>query len=117
MKNRQIKKRHEINTLVDFEYEITFDDVIDIIASCDYNEKSKIRNIIGNDYDDIDFDEVYSIVNNFTFNTEEREEIKKIINDEVKISLYDDLKNRLMKVAFEKYDLEELQKRLEIKNY
>jgi hypothetical protein len=117
MKTKTFISKQEINTTALVEVKITFNDIVDIISSCDYIEKSEIRNIIGNDYDDLDFDEVYSIVNNFNFSKHELEEMKNIIYGEVDKSLYDDLKNKVMKVALEKYDLDELQRRLDIKYY
>jgi ribosome-interacting GTPase 1 len=126
MKTKTFISKHELfNASVDIECNITFNDVIDIIESCDYSEKSEIRKIIDNNYDDIDFDEVYSIVNNFNFSKHELKEMKNILfddietplYDDIETSLYDELKNRIMIAALKKYDLEELQKRLDIKYY
>lgn len=81
-------KRKTIYTeqYVDCEYDIDFADVLELIESCDDVEISQIRNIIGSGI------------------------------SESKSNLYDDQKIALLKVAMQKYNLEELETKLNIKS-
>jgi hypothetical protein len=73
---------------VDCEYDVDFNDLLELIESCDDDEKAEIRRLIGI---------------NFNFNI-------KVEN------LYDVQKQKLLEVAFEKYNLDELMEKLQIKN-
>ena len=78
------RKTLYVDQYVECEYDIQFQDIIDVIQDC---------------------------------NDEEIEEIKKITNGEDLFkNLYDKQKFDLLKVAMKKYNLDELQQRLDIKN-
>lgn len=70
---------------VDVDCDIEFDDLLELVESCDEYEKEEIRELIGSD------DSLYA--NN----------------------LYDEMKVKLLKEAFNKFSLEELQEKLGIK--
>jgi hypothetical protein len=74
------------NIDVDCEYDIDFNDLLQLVESCNKKELEKIRELTDNNSD---------------INTN---------------NLYDENKLRVLKVAFDKYTLEELQKILNIKN-
>lgn len=71
---------------VDVDCDIEFDDLLELIESCDEYEKEEIREIIGSSDDSL-------YANN----------------------LYDEMKVKLLKEAFNKFSLEELQEKLGIK--
>ena len=73
---------------VEAEYDITFNDLLELIGNCTESELKIIRNSINY------FDTKHKEVDN----------------------LYDENKLRVLKVAFEKYTLDELQEKLNIKN-
>ena len=73
---------------VEAEYDITFNDMLDLIGSCTESELKIIRDSI-NYFDD---------------------KLKEVDN------LYDENKLRVLNVAFGKYTLDELQEKLNIKN-
>jgi hypothetical protein len=85
----RIKKELYINDYVsfDFDYEIDFHQILDLISSCSLDEKEEIISEIGLE------DDSFFVVNN----------------------LYDEQKVKLLKEAFNKYSLEELQNRLNLK--
>ena len=78
---------------VDTEYDMDFDDLIDLIISCDDSEKTEILELVGSTNDS-----------------------KIKCNDsEIKCeTLYDEQKLKVLTIAFNRYDLEELQKMLNI---
>ena len=69
---------------IDTEYEMTFNDLLELIDTCDKYELDEIRNLIG--YTDI-------------------------INVD---NLYDEMKLKVLKVAFDKFNLDELKSKLDI---
>jgi hypothetical protein len=72
---------------VDCEYDVDFNDIMELIESCDENELREIREFVGSS-----------------------EGIKTN-------NLMEEQKLALLKVAFEKYNLDQLQERLDIKPY
>ena len=74
---------------VDVDYDIEFEDLLEIIESCDEEELNEIRDLIGEQSDNSGFDAH---------------------------NLYDESKLKILKVAFKKYELDELMKRLDINN-
>lgn len=72
---------------IDCEYDIDFEDLLELIESCDSEESSEIRKLIGSDMNDVHIS-----------------------------NLYDEQKLEILKVAFNKYNLEQLQEKLNIKN-
>jgi hypothetical protein len=64
-------------------YDVNFNDILDLIVSCDDYEKQQIRVAIG--------------------------EQQKIF------TLYDEEKTKILKIAFEKYSIDQLMEKLEIK--
>jgi len=81
-------KRKTLSTTVDVDvdYQIRFEDLLEIIESCNEKELNEIRDLI----------------------TDES-------NSGFKVStLYDEHKLKVLKVAFKKYDIDELMKRLDI---
>lgn len=107
---RSLKKQVDIN--------ITFDDILDGIRTCDEYECDQIRNIIGNDYD-VSWRDVLTEIECASYY--QIEEIKKMLHIDEDIfkaeNLYDELKVRLLKEAYNKYNLEELTDKLKINNY
>jgi DNA-directed RNA polymerase specialized sigma24 family protein len=77
-----------VNQDIDCEYDIEFDDILDLIESCDEDELQEIRDVIGVK------DEVI-----------------------IRKSLDDEQKSELLAAAFKKYSYQELQERLDIKMY
>lgn len=77
-----------VNQDVECEYDIEFDDIIELIESCDEDELQEIRDAVGVK------DEVI-----------------------VSKNLLDEQKSELLAAAFKKYTYEELQERLDIKIY
>lgn len=75
---------------VETEYDIYFEDLLELIEDCDDSEKNKILETIG-----------------FKFTKDD--EIISASN------LYDEEKVKLLKCAFKKYDIDELMSRLDIK--
>lgn len=73
---------------IDTEFNLQFDDILDLIDDLTDIEIEKLRNIL----------QVH-------------------VDDKQEESLYDNLKFRLMTAALKKYDLDELQSRLDIKHY
>ena len=72
---------------VECEYDVDFNDLMDLIESCDENELRQIRKIVG-------------------------------AEDTIKAgNLMDQQKIQLLKVALEKYNLDQLQEKLDIKPY
>ena len=69
---------------IDTEYEMTFNDLLELIDTCDKYELDEIRNLIG--YTDI-------------------------INVD---NLYDEMKLKVLKVAFDKFNLDKLKSKLDI---
>ena len=74
---------------VDVDYDIEFEDLLEIIESCDEEELNEIRYLIGEQSDNSGFDAH---------------------------NLYDESKLKILKVDFKKYELDELMKRLDINN-
>ena len=72
---------------IDCEYDVNFDDLMELIYNCNDSEKAEIKKAV-TEYDELE-----------------------IRCD----TLYDVQKFKVLKVAFEKYDLEELLERLDIK--
>lgn len=70
---------------VDCEYDVSFDDIMELIESCDDDELKIIRDLVGS-----------SIKTN---------------------NLMDEQKLALLQIAFERYNLEQLQEKLDIKSY
>jgi hypothetical protein len=68
---------------------------------------------------DLEFDDILELIDDLT--ESEKEELRNVLCEQVEDNkhetLYDDLKFRLMTAALKKYDLDELQKRLEIIHY
>lgn len=73
---------------IDTEFNLQFDDILDLIDDLTDIEIEKLRNVL----------QVH-------------------VDDKQEESLYDNLKFRLMTAALKKYDLDELQSRLDIKHY
>lgn len=73
---------------IETEYDLEFDDILDLIDDLTESEKEELRNVLC-----------------------------EYVEDNKPDTLYDDLKFRLMTAALKKYDLDELQKRLEIIHY
>lgn len=80
------------NVLVDVDIEVEFEDVLEYIEKANTREKKELSNYLYNKSDDNDDDDLLSYNN-----------------------LYDREKFLILKKAMEKYDLEELIKRLDIK--
>lgn len=78
-----------IETETDCEYDVDFDDLTDLILDCSSFEKEEILNMLREDDED-----TLIQANN----------------------LYDEMRVRVLKSAFDKYSLDELQSRLDIKN-
>lgn len=76
---------------IDTEYHLEFDDILNLIDELSDTEIEQLRIVLSEHVDD---------------NIPDTHE-----------SLYDELKNRLMTAALKKYDLDELQNRLDIKYY
>jgi nanoRNase/pAp phosphatase (c-di-AMP/oligoRNAs hydrolase) len=127
---------------VDFEYEVEFDEILELIEKCNQKEREKITEVINNsevsdkakrkslyisDYVDIDFEydvdlnEILNLVENCS--RIEKNQILKIIGEDTENTsiiagnLYDEEKVKLLKYAFRKYDLDELMSRLDIKRH
>lgn len=85
----RVKKEIYINDYVsvDFDYEIDFHQILDLISYCSLDEKEEIISEIGLEEDS------FFLANN----------------------LYDEQKVKLLKNAFDKYSLEELQQRLDLR--
>ena len=73
------------NVDVDVDYDVEFEDLLELIDSCDHEELEKIRKQIGPK------DTGFNVRN-----------------------LYDEMKLKVLQTAFEKYDLEELKDKLNI---
>ena len=71
---------------VDVDYDIKFDDLLELIESCNPDELDEIRDLVG--------------MENDVFETS---------------NLYDEMKMNIIKQAFEKYDLDELREKLNIR--
>jgi len=86
---KYIKGKHIYKNVndVDAEVDVDFNDILSMIETCDINEKNDIRNLIGN-------------TNQFECE-----------------SLYDEQKLKVLKAAFDKYDLDQLIEKLNIKEY
>ena len=85
---------------VDTEYDMDFDDLIDLIISCDDSEKTEILELVGSTND-----------SKIKCNDSEI----KCNDSEIKCeTLYDEQKLKVLTIAFNRYDLEELQKMLNI---
>jgi len=132
---------HSINVCervdVGFDYKFNIIEILDLVENCSAEERQKILNVITStevnnddkvlyinedaDIDinvDIDFHEILDLIDNCS--GEEKEEIVESIgiNDDnffVAINLYDEGKVKLLKAAFDKYTLEELQSRLNLR--
>jgi hypothetical protein len=81
------KKTFFTNVDVDVDYQITFDDMLQLINSCNENELDQIRSLIGCSYKEFKAD-----------------------------NIYDESKLKVLKVAYNKYNLDELQSKLNISN-
>lgn len=121
---------------VDVDYNVNFDELVELIKTTDKEELVKIQNLITkllseNDFSkrtrrrlsieteidceyDFYFNDILDIIANCDFDQEN--EIKKVLKLGVSSSLYDDYVQRVLKAAADKYSLEELQSRLDIKN-
>lgn len=121
---------------VDIDYNVNFDELVELIKMTDKDELVKIQNLITkllseNDFSkrtrrilsieteidceyDFYFNDILDIIANCDLDQEN--EIKKVLKLEVSSNLYDDNIQRVLKVAADKYSLEELQSRLDIKN-
>jgi DNA-directed RNA polymerase specialized sigma24 family protein len=75
---------------VECEYDIEFDDILELIENCDEDEIKQIREVIGHHHH------------------------RDVI---VSKNLADEQKSELLAAAFKKYSYEELQERLDIKMY
>lgn len=121
---------------VDIDYNVNFDELVELIKMTDKDELVKIQNLITkllseNDFSkrtrrilsieteidceyDFYFNDILDIIANCDLDQEN--EIKKVLKLEVSSNLYDDNIQRVLKVAADKYSLEELQSKLDIKN-
>jgi len=125
------------NVSVDFDYKVDINEILELVENCSVDEREKILNLIStteandddkilyvSDYVDVDFDhdldfyDILELVENCT-GDEKVQIVESIgINDNNFLgatNLYDEYKVKLLKEAFEKYTLEELQSRLELK--
>lgn len=90
--------------------EITFDEIIDCIRSCNEYECEQIRDIIG----DNNWNYILNKISSASYY--QIEDIKNMLHideDNFKVeNLYDELKLRLLKDAYNKYSLEQLSEKL-----
>jgi hypothetical protein len=124
-----ITKTACVDVDIDME-DIDFHDILDYISNCNEDEKSQIIDCVKNGtkrymstitVTDIDVDVDVDIEDDdvIEYMLDCSDKIKTKIFNEIKkpSSLYDELKHRLISEALKKYDLDELEKRLDIKYY
>ena len=132
MRRKTLYTTQEVD--VDVEYDVDFDDLLEIVESCNKEQREKIINKIVNTDDgkrmktltlyneqevdvDVEYDVVFTdLVDMITdCDDDELEEIRNIIDSPTWITsdnLYDEQKLKLLKTVFDKYSLEELEQRL-----
>lgn len=123
------RRRQSFHTYVDVEVDIESYDILELLEeeleAKDYEliEKalkgksfSKCVDSVGVDVE-LDFDDLIDIIDNC--NSRELELIRDAVEseDQIKVdTLYDEQKLKVLKAAFNRYNLDELQERLNIKN-
>jgi len=126
---------------VDVDYDIKFKDLLELIENCDKEELDQIRDLVGDPspdvglksnlkrmrgktlYTTLDVDVEYDITFNDllelidTCDKYELDEIRNLIGHTGIIdvdNLYDEMKLKVLKVAFDKFNLDELKSKLDI---